>query len=597
MISVPYLEGTRAFWEPLVLGHEVGHVKMFYENHWESPATQGSPYSDLLLTELAFPTTDLLRNWLQEFICDLNAYRLYGPAMIPAMAEMFMVVPPHANVSSTVPKAMNPLESHPPRSARIELICRLAETLGDSTSDLYPFIEDGWSQLRNEPPLNLSQERKTYLTGFIDALPVLWRYICKWGDRYDFISREASVEWLAIRLQNGVPGGLASERAGQPNESLAGDIINAAWAAEKRKQDLGIPIDNLALKALDNLSVAQLWFSSIDRLLLTEGSLSLRETPTEWVAAAKSRPAAPSGPLSGVDLLALLAAESESGFVATPLLPGAIREAGIDVRLSGAFITFKHSATEVFDAVAGGQDPREMSEWVEKGWGERFILHPDELVLAATTEYFVLPNDIRGQVASRSSQGRLGLVSVTASMVQPGTMGCITLELVNQGQTPIALTVGERVAQIDFERMINPVPQVLQPTYRCATGPEFSQIRLDWDHPIIREGQKEQLGIAPEISISRAKELYDNGIPMVDVRTEEEWADGHAPRAINIPEADFALAIAQLPTKGPVIVTSRTGYRAERGAAELRRLGINAVVMKGGMRLWRAKRLPLDTGE
>jgi deoxycytidine triphosphate deaminase len=127
-----------------------------------------------------------------------------------------------------------------------------------------------------------------------------------------------------------------------------------------------------------------------------------------------------------------------------------------------------------------------MQEIVHKEWGEPFILHPGELVLAATLEYFVLPRDIAGQLVTRSSYGRLGLMTATAIQIQPGSEGVVTLELVNLGQTPIALRAGQRIGQLTFHGLSNlSWERPISHTYRRATGPEFSLIRHDWDLPII----------------------------------------------------------------------------------------------------------------
>lgn len=94
-----------------------------------------------------------------------------------------------------------------------------------------------------------------------------------------------------------------------------------------------------------------------------------------------------------------------------------------------------------------------MQSLIRKGWGESFYLHPGELVLAATLEYIVMPADLTAQVITRSSYGRLGLLSATAVQVHPDFHGCLTLELVNLGEMPLAITPGERVAQLMFFTM------------------------------------------------------------------------------------------------------------------------------------------------
>ena len=79
-----------------------------------------------------------------------------------------------------------------------------------------------------------------------------------------------------------------------------------------------------------------------------------------------------------------------------------------------------------------------------------FYLHPNELVLTATLEYFKLPSNLAGYVTSRSSWGRAGLVIATAVAVHPGFTGTVTLELVNLGEVPLALRPGLNVAQFVF---------------------------------------------------------------------------------------------------------------------------------------------------
>ena len=64
-----------------------------------------------------------------------------------------------------------------------------------------------------------------------------------------------------------------------------------------------------------------------------------------------------------------------------------------------------------------------MQKRVAKAWTDTFVLHPGELVLAASLAYVVLPENLTGDITSRSSFGRLGLLTVTAAQVQPGSRG------------------------------------------------------------------------------------------------------------------------------------------------------------------------------
>ncbi|AJX81091.1 deoxycytidine triphosphate deaminase [Burkholderia pseudomallei 7894] len=81
---------------------------------------------------------------------------------------------------------------------------------------------------------------------------------------------------------------------------------------------------------------------------------------------------------------------------------------------------------------------------------ESFLLHPGTLALVPTLEWVKLPDDLQGVVTARSSWAREGLNIATATIVNPGYMGIVTLELANFGEIPIRLYPGLRLAQIAF---------------------------------------------------------------------------------------------------------------------------------------------------
>ena len=80
--------------------------------------------------------------------------------------------------------------------------------------------------------------------------------------------------------------------------------------------------------------------------------------------------------------------------------------------------------------------------------GREFVLHPHQFVLASTLEYLCLPRAYYALVLGRSTWGRLGLNIATATTVQAGFCGCLTLELRNLGESPLILVPGTRIAQI-----------------------------------------------------------------------------------------------------------------------------------------------------
>jgi deoxycytidine triphosphate deaminase len=190
--------------------------------------------------------------------------------------------------------------------------------------------------------------------------------------------------------------------------------------------------------------------------------------------------------LTATQLHRRLQTGDERGLYVAPLLPPALSGSGVDLRLGSQFIVFQRIGTWAIDPVYGRADPRSMQCLVEKAWGEQFVLHPGELVLASTLEYLVMPADLAGQVVTRSSYGRLGLTTASAVLVQPGFRGCLTLGLVNLGGVPIQLTPGERIAQLIVHTAM-PRQAETSEKYDCPTGPEFSRVSMDPDAVVLQE--------------------------------------------------------------------------------------------------------------
>jgi dCTP deaminase len=72
------------------------------------------------------------------------------------------------------------------------------------------------------------------------------------------------------------------------------------------------------------------------------------------------------------------------------------------------------------------------------------------LALVPTLEWLKLPPDLLGTVTARSTWAREGLSIATATLIEPGYQGIVTLELANLGQIPLALYPGLPIAQIAF---------------------------------------------------------------------------------------------------------------------------------------------------
>ena len=166
----------------------------------------------------------------------------------------------------------------------------------------------------------------------------------------------------------------------------------------------------------------------------------------------------------------------------------------IDMRLGNQFILFKRTKYPIVDVC--GNDPDEMNwkigtyqDKVSVALGENLVLHPQQLVLGCTLEYVRLPNDLAAEVIGRSSWGRLGLIISAATLVHPCYAGVITLELANQGDTPIALYPGIRIAQLVFSKLLNckeKDAKLCRSKYLGSVEPSFSKLHEDKDLRIIR---------------------------------------------------------------------------------------------------------------
>jgi dCTP deaminase len=147
--------------------------------------------------------------------------------------------------------------------------------------------------------------------------------------------------------------------------------------------------------------------------------------------------------LSDRDLKAALA----SGRMAlTPYDEAMVQPSSIDVRLDRFFRVFaNHRYTHIDPALE--QD--ELTELVEVGDDESFLLHPGEFVLGSTLEVITLGDDLASRLEGKSSLGRLGLLThSTAGFIDPGFSGHVTLELSNVANLPIKLYPGMKIGQI-----------------------------------------------------------------------------------------------------------------------------------------------------
>ena len=404
----------------------------------------------------------IAQDWATELLCDAHALFRYSPAAVAALVEYFV----------SIGAVDSPAATHPPGVLRMRL---LIDQLGSVGDPRLQEIVRPWVDL-TPAVVTLSEPWAEYLARMFLSYPgELVTVVASFGtDEYHPATRASVVRHLADRLKAGIPG---REVARLPGQSFLvpvdADVVNAVWLARVEGSEL--PIDTLGKKALESLEFVRRWerFGGVIPLDLYAPLLDGESTENDCGDAA----------LSDGQLSQRLRLDNERGLIAIPLLHRP-KGAGLDLRLGNRFIVFRRTGTASFDPLESDDDPRTIQVNLELSWSERFVLHPLEVVLGASLEYLVLPADLTGQVVTRSSYGRLGLLSATAVQIHPGFHGCLTLELVNLSTIPITLTPGERIAQLVLWRTKEVAPS--DEKYNYPIGPQFSRVRDDPEVQVLR---------------------------------------------------------------------------------------------------------------
>ena len=91
--------------------------------------------------------------------------------------------------------------------------------------------------------------------------------------------------------------------------------------------------------------------------------------------------------------------------------------------------------------------------------------------------------------------------------------------------------------------------------------------------------------------------MNQGGTLVLDVRDAGEFAEGHLPKARNIPVRELSKRVEELAKfkSKPVIVTCAGGPRAAAAARLLRQSGFTHVYqLKGGLKSWQQASLPVE---
>ncbi len=168
----------------------------------------------------------------------------------------------------------------------------------------------------------------------------------------------------------------------------------------------------------------------------------------------------------------------------SPLLEESqIGDLTIDFRLGTDFLVTIHGSNPFIDASLNNDDKfpiKSSFQETRRKFGETFLFHPNQTVLASSLEYIKLPKNVYAELSMRSSYLRLGLT--VSAIVQPGYCGCISIELTNVNKVPLNLTVGAAMLQARLFSVTKDSNYFFKKRkYMCQVRPVISAVAVDGD--------------------------------------------------------------------------------------------------------------------
>jgi rhodanese-related sulfurtransferase len=95
----------------------------------------------------------------------------------------------------------------------------------------------------------------------------------------------------------------------------------------------------------------------------------------------------------------------------------------------------------------------------------------------------------------------------------------------------------------------------------------------------------------PEIDVAGLAAERARGVPLIDVREDDEFAQARVPGALHIPLGEVPERIDEVPSEGTVHVICARGGRSAKAVEFYRSQGVDAVNVAGGTLAW------IDAGE
>lgn len=153
---------------------------------------------------------------------------------------------------------------------------------------------------------------------------------------------------------------------------------------------------------------------------------------------------------------------------------------------------------------------------------------------------------------------------------------------------------GERSLRGVLARLGHHVREVAVTSAVVADVDRPSDLPAGYAAPV-RPPEQEPMDI-PEIDPTSFAAAHADGAAVLDVRTPEEYDEGHVPGAVLIPLAELAVRLAEVPAGDPLYVICRSGARSAQAVEMLRGGGTDSVNVAGGTLAWIEAGRPVVTG-
>ncbi len=107
--------------------------------------------------------------------------------------------------------------------------------------------------------------------------------------------------------------------------------------------------------------------------------------------------------------------------------------------------------------------------------------------------------------------------------------------------------------------------------------------------------QSPSTSLPAEITVDEAYDKYQEGTFVLDVRTQGEWDEYHAPNTTLIPLDQLPTRVNELPQDQEIVVICRSGNRSQVGRDILLDAGFEQVTSSaGGLKAWSAAGYPIE---